>query len=172
MRGGQSSVLGAFREIHRRHAHRVAAQLTRLVGSGPEREDLSQQVFLDVYRALPSFRGDAAFTTFLYRLVSNVACDHLRARGRQRPPSISGADGIADPTASPERRTRDRQELSRLFALVGRLSPKKREALLLVTVDELSYEAAAARVGANAQAVKQRVLAARRELKAMLAASM
>ena len=171
MREGQSSLLGAFTEIDRRHARRVAAQLTRLVGAGAEREDLSQQVFLDVYRALPRFRGDAAFTTFLHRLVSNVACDHLRWRRRHRPPWVADAARIVDSSASPERRTRDREELSRLFAMVGRLSPKKREAFLLVVVDELSYDAAAARVGANAQAVKQRVLAARRELKAMLAAA-
>ncbi|HKA88186.1 MAG TPA: sigma-70 family RNA polymerase sigma factor [Haliangiales bacterium] len=157
----------AFRELHRRHAPRVRAQLTRLVGAGPERDDLAQQIFLDVHRAIPSFRGDAAFATFLHRIVANVARDHLRRR--REPPASSAAYDVVDPNPSPERRARDRQELARLFALVGRLSPRKRVAFLLVTVEGLSYRDVAARVGAHAPAVKQRVLAARRELGELLA---
>ena len=72
----------AFRELYRRHLAIVHARLTLMVGPGPERDDLIQQIFLDAYRALARFRGDARFGTFLHRIAINVACDHLERRRR------------------------------------------------------------------------------------------
>src|SRR5262245_19016883 len=74
----------AFREIYRRHLPLVQARLTLMIGPVPERDDLVQQIFLDAYRALPRFRGDARFATFLNRIAINVACDHLEGRRRSR----------------------------------------------------------------------------------------
>jgi len=155
-----------FRDIYRQNAGTVYAQLTRLVGAVPERDDLRQQVFLRLYRALPRFRGEATLATFLYRIVANVACDHRR-RARRASTSF---DELPDPTPSPEAQARWRQDLRRIFELLARLPPKKRVAFVLVTVEGLSYADAAARLGVNVPAAKQRVLAARRELVALLAA--
>jgi RNA polymerase sigma-70 factor (ECF subfamily) len=159
----------AFSDLYRRHIDWVHARLTRLIGPVPEREDLTQQVFVDVHRALPSFRGDAAFTTFLHRIVVNHACDHLERR-RRRPAPVDPAalDDLIAPGASPEVRARQRQELALAFELLGRIKPAKRVAFLLVAVEGLSLDEAAALVGAKTPAVKQRVLAARRELGALL----
>jgi RNA polymerase sigma-70 factor (ECF subfamily) len=169
--GARDGDVDMFTELYHRHANHVFARLTRLVGPVPEREDLLQHIFLDVHRALPQFRGDAAFTTFLYRIVVNVAYDHLD-RQRRRPTEPLDEAALATllaPNSSPEQRVQQQEELALLFGLLGRLKPKKRIAFMLVVVEEMSYEEAAAIVEAEAAAVKQRVLAARRELDALLA---
>jgi RNA polymerase sigma-70 factor (ECF subfamily) len=158
----------AFAELYRRHLDPVYARLTRVIGPTPERDDLVQQIFLDVYRALRRFRGDSSFATFLHRIVLNVAFEHLerRRRGRQRsaPFEAEQLETLIAPGSSPEERARQRQELRRLFGLLDRLSPKRRAAFVLVAVENLSFEEAAALLEASSGAVKQRVLEARREL--------
>jgi RNA polymerase sigma-70 factor (ECF subfamily) len=158
----------AFADLYRLHLDSVYARLTRLVGPTPELDDLVQHIFLDVYRALTRFRGEAAFTTFLHRIVLNVACDHLerrrRGRGRSEPLDDRQLETLMTPGASPEQRTRNREELRRLFGWLERLSVKRRTAFVLVAVEGLSLEEAAGLLNANVPAVKQRVAEARREL--------
>jgi len=157
-----------FAELYRRHVDSVYARLTRVVGPVPERDDLVQHIFLDVHRALPRFRGEAKFSTFLHRIVLNVACEHLerrrRQRGRTRDLESQQLDGVIAPEASPEARVRARQELAEVFRRLESLSPKRRIAFVLVAVEGLSLEEAAALAGCSPDAVKQRVLEARREL--------
>lgn len=158
----------AFSELYQRHLDAVFALLTRLIGPVPERDDLIQQIFLDVHRALLRFRGDAAFSTFLHRIVVNVACEHLeqrrRARGRREPLEDRQLDALVAPGASPEDRVHHRGQLARVFTLLEELSPKRRAAFVLVAIERLPLEEAAALLDINAAAVKQRVLEARREL--------
>src|SRR3569623_3615327 len=75
---------GAGQQIYERHATAVDRRLTHLVGADPEREDLMQEVFADLFRQLDSYRGTASLRTYLFRIVSNKACDHLRQRQRHR----------------------------------------------------------------------------------------
>jgi len=114
----------AFRELYRRHVPTVHARLTLMVGPGPEREDLIQQIFLDAYRALARFRGDARFGTFLHRIAINVACDHLQARrrsgARDAPLDEAQLDRLVAPGASPESRASQRQDLAQAFAHLRR----------------------------------------------------
>jgi RNA polymerase sigma-70 factor, ECF subfamily len=158
----------AFAELYQRHLDAVYARLTRVIGPVPERDDLVQQIFLDVYRALRRFRGDAAFSTFLHRIVLNVACEHLERRrrglGRSEPLEGRQLETLVARDASPEQRARQREELARLFALLEALSPKRRAAFVLVAIECLPLEEAAALLDANPAAIKQRVLEARREL--------
>jgi RNA polymerase sigma-70 factor (ECF subfamily) len=158
----------AFAELYRRHLDSVHARLTRVVGPVSERDDLVQQIFLDVHRALRRFRGEAAFSTFLHRIVLNVACEHLerrrRLRGRNEPLEARQLEALVAPGASPEQRVRQREELTRLFALLEKLSPKRRAAFVLVAVECLPVEEAAALLDARPGAIKQRVQDARREL--------
>jgi RNA polymerase sigma-70 factor, ECF subfamily len=164
--GARAGDAAMFRELYHRHVNGVFARLTRLVGPVAERDDLVQHIFLDVHRGLPGFRGEAAFATFLHRIVVNVACEHLgRVRRRRTEPlDPEEIEGLVAPGGSPETRAQKRQELAALFELLAHLKPKKRVAFVLVAVEGLDYEEAGALVGANGPAVKQRVLAARREL--------
>ena len=158
----------AFAELYRRHLDAVYARLTRVIGPTADRDDLVQQIFLDVYRALRRFRGDASFATFLHRIVLNVAFEHLerrrRTRQRSAPLEAEQLETLIAPGSSPEERARQRQELRRLFGLLDRLSTKRRAAFVLVAVENLTFEEAAALLEATPGAVKQRVLEARREL--------
>lgn len=164
-RGGDER---AFAALYHRHAEWVWRRMTTLLGPVAEREDLVQQVFLEVHRALPAFRGESAFSTFLYRIVAHVAYQHLR-RTRRRPPAFGdGAlDELVAPGLSPEAALRERQELEQTFALLARIKPKKRIALLLRTVEGLPLEEIAAVVGARLSAVAHRVRHAQRELAAL-----
>ncbi|MBX3161759.1 MAG: RNA polymerase sigma factor [Deltaproteobacteria bacterium] len=159
----------AFAALYARYADRVYARITHLVGPGPDREDVLQQVFLELHRALPRFRGEATVSTFLYRIAIHVIYDHLRKRTR-RPVDHDDAalDALIDGSPTPEERARRRQELAQIFAMLERIKPKKRIAFVLVAVEGLSLDEAAELVGTNAEAVKQRVLHARRELVALL----
>jgi len=163
----------AFRELYRRHVPTVHARLTLMVGPGPEREDLIQQIFLDAYRALARFRGDARFGTFLHRIAINVACDHLQARrrsgARDAPLDEAQLDRLVAPGASPESRASQRQDLAQAFAHLEAIRPKKRIAFVLVAVQGLSLDEAAELLDASAETVKQRVLHARKEITARIA---
>lgn len=76
----------AFTLLVLRYQHKVLGLIGRFVKDPHEAEDVSQEAFLKAYRALPNFRGDSAFYTWLYRIAVNTAKNHLVSRGR-RPPS-------------------------------------------------------------------------------------
>jgi len=163
----------AFREIYRRYLPIVHARLTLMIGPVAERDDLVQQIFLDAYRALPRFRGDARFATFLNRIAINVACDHLdgrrRSRSRYAPLEDADLDRLVAPGASPESRASQRQDLAQAFEHLEAIRAKKRIAFVLVAVQGLSLDEAAEFLDASADTVKQRVLHARREIAARIA---
>ena len=74
----------------------VFSTLLRLTGSREHVDDLAQEVFLRLYRALPSFRGEALMTTYLYRIVVNVAQDEWKRRRRDDRPLVSLSDEDSD----------------------------------------------------------------------------
>jgi RNA polymerase sigma-70 factor (ECF subfamily) len=161
----------AFTQLYQRHAPPVFAYLTRLLGPIDEREDLLQQTFFELHRALPTFRGEAALSTFVHRIATHVAYHYLRWR-RRRPAVPLVPEQVAmmvAPGTPPDEAVRARDDLRQLFELLDRLKPKKRLAFVLVAVEGLSLSEAALELGASEGAVKQRVLAARRDLVAMLA---
>jgi RNA polymerase sigma-70 factor (ECF subfamily) len=159
----------AFRALYERQHRCVATYVTKLVGAGPDRDDVVQEVFLQLHRALPGFRGDAGLSTFLRRITMNVVFDHLRRRGRsQRMAHDSDAlDAVPDASQDPERHASARQELQALLHDLGGLALEKGRALLLVAVAGWSLHDAAAQMGTSASRVKQRVRRARRELTRM-----
>lgn len=160
----------AFDDLYRRHVDLVWGRLGRLIGPDPEREDLVQQIFLEVFRSLPRFRGDASFRTFLYRVMLNLASDHLKRRGKRASHVIDVADldQLVDGAGSPELRAAERERLARTMTLLDRIKPKKRLAFVLRVVEGLSLEAIAELVEATPAAVAQRVRHAHLELCALM----
>ena len=156
----------AFDDLYRANIVAAYRLLTRIVGPVAEREDLIQRVFLEAFRALPRFRGDAAFATWLHRIVVNTAYRHLRkqrqVRWEEMPEELPGMD------ASPEAAARQQQELGRALGYLSALKPKKRIAYVLRVVEGMSLDEIGALVGANAPTVGQRVKYAQRELSAMV----
>src|SRR5947208_12990180 len=94
----RDDVPGAFEILVERYQHRLVGVLAHLVGRVEEAEDLTQEVFLRIYRARKGYRPRAKFSTWLFTIANNLALNHLRAKGRS-PASAAGGDGA---TASGE----------------------------------------------------------------------
>src|SRR6185295_15738057 len=135
---------GAFEQLHARHVDDVWRRLTHLIGPDPEREDLTQQIFMEVYDGLPRFRGDATFRTYLMRVVVNVAFDHLGRRRRrthqQAPTEADDIELMAAPDAPPDVLAERRQMVALTWSALDRVKPKKRIAFILRAVEEMSLE--------------------------------
>jgi RNA polymerase sigma-70 factor, ECF subfamily len=161
----------AFRSLYLRHHRHVLSSVTKLIGAGPDREDVTQEVFLQLHRALPRFRGDARLSTFLRRIVIYVALDHVRRRCRARRLDGDGdaLDTVVDTGNDPERRSSAREELAAALRHIDCMPPEPQRALLLVAIGGLSHADAASHLGASADVIKHRVLRARRELAAQRA---
>ena len=162
----------AFRALFLAHRGHVARLLTRLVPHH-EVEDVAQEVFLQVHRSLDAFRGEARFSTWLYRLTLNVARMHLR-RQKSRPKlALAGSDEagkLDQPTfETPQIEAERRERLLALGRLLARLSDKKREALILHDFQGISAEEVAKIVDVPVMTVRTRVFYARKELYAALA---
>ena len=159
-----------FTVLYREQVDGVWALLTRLLGPVADREDVLQQVFLQVHQALPRFRGEASVATFVRRIAVHVAVDHLRGRGRRMVPTDpTTMDDLIDPGATPAARASARQGLTALFTMLAEVDADKRVAFVLTAIEGLSMRDAAVLVGASPDAVKQRALAARRQIAARLA---
>jgi RNA polymerase sigma-70 factor (ECF subfamily) len=161
----------AFAEIYRAHAAAVYRRLSRILGPIAEREDLTQDVFLALHRALPRFRGDSKLVTLIHRIAINRACEHLRRQGR-RPATLVDHGFFEDqlsPAASPVARVAAREDLLQVFTCLARIKPKKRIAFLLRVVDGLSFEEIGELVDATPETVAKRVQHGQRELDALLA---
>jgi len=162
----------AFQTLFMAHRTQTSRLLSRLVPQN-EIEDVAQEVFLQVYRSLDAFRGDARFSTWLYRLTLNVARMHLR-RTKSRPKlALVGQDEsgqLEQPShQTPAMEAERHERLVALGRLLERLSEKKREALVLHDFQGLSAEEISALVEAPVMTVRTRVFYARRELYAALA---
>ena len=124
-RGGDR---GAFDELYRRHADLVWSRLGRLLGPDPEREDLLQQIFFEVFRDLWRFRGEAAFRTFLYRVVVNIACRSPEAPVAPPPAGVGGRSGRPDRRRAFPRGAGGRAPAPGAHAVAARYASSRRSA--------------------------------------------
>jgi RNA polymerase sigma factor (sigma-70 family) len=143
-----------FEQIVRDHQEMVFRTLLRLNGSREHIEDLAQEVFLRLYRALPAFRGEALLTTYLYRIVVNVAQDEWKRRRRvERPlvsissPVSSNEDGdidwedrLAHPGLDAEEQLSQKQFQQLVERQLQHLSDVERTVVVLYHQEERSYE--------------------------------
>src|SRR6478735_3559254 len=98
----RDDVQGAFEVLVTRYQHRLVGVLVHLVGRVEEAEDLTQEVFLRIYRARKGYRPRAKFSTWLFTIANNLALNHLRGKGRN--PSLAAAGGGGDGTGSEQLR--------------------------------------------------------------------
>lgn len=163
VREAQAGSRAAFDMLVLKYQRRVERLLARHVPVTDEVADLCQETFLAAYRALPAFRGDSAFYTWLYRIAVNAAARH---RARQRPiESLDDGTFEASSTpsdhATPESVLASRQLAGALDLAVGELVEEQRQALLLREVDGLSYEDIAELMGCPPGTVRSRIFRAR-----------
>ncbi len=175
-----ADVPGAFEQLVGLYQKRVFHVMTQLVGSSQEAEDLTQELFLKVFRARQSYRIDARVSTWLFAIAHNLAMNHLRTRIRSRvrpAPGIQGdtgdfAGGFATQVTSregtPSARMRKLELAEVVQQALGRLGEDQRMAILLNKFEEMSYAEIAAVMGRSESAVKSLLTRARENLKAQL----
>ena len=167
----------AFDALVRKYQHRIVGLIGRYVSDWSECQDVAQDVFMRAYRALPNFRGDAQFYTWLHRIAVNTAKNHLVAQNR-RPPTddIDAAEAeqfdvgmrLRD-TDTPEHELL-RQEIERtVMQAVDALPEDLKVAITLREVEGLSYDEIAQRMGCPIGTVRSRIFRARDAIDAQLA---
>ena len=166
VRGGD---LGALGVLFRRHRDTVRALCYRLTASAEAADDLAQETFLRIMRYRHTFRGDARFTTWMYRLARNVCLDHLRSAARA---ADAAARWRADEPGSGGETASDESELAPRLAMLeqamARLPAEQREALVLSRYHGLRYDEIARVLECSAGAARVRVHRALRTLRALV----
>ena len=158
----------SFAALLERHYVRVYRLAWRWAGSRTEAEDIAQDVCVKLASAIKTFRGEAAFSTWLYRIAFTTATDRLRARQRILPFAPSEMSALVDGAGgeTPE----DQVIGAELWIAVRALPDQQRDAVLLVYGCDLSHREAAAIMGCTEKTVSWHLHEARRRLKVKLEA--
>jgi RNA polymerase sigma-70 factor, ECF subfamily len=159
----------AFDILVRKYEHKLANVIGRYIRDPSEILDVSQDAFIKAYRALPNFRGDSAFYTWLYRIAINTAKNHLVAAGR-RPPrddieaqeaeQFESASGLKE-YATPERQALQGELAGTIQDAIDELPEELRVAIVLRELEGLSYEEIAAAMECPIGTVRSRIFRAR-----------
>lgn len=177
-RGGDST---AFDQLVTRYWDRIYAMVNQLLRNAQDAEEVTQDAFIRAHRGLVNFRGESAFSTWLYQIATNLARNrYWYWWRRKRDKSISfdapfGPDNestIADiiPTEqeTPEDATVTQEFVNRVSQCMDLLNEKHREILILRNVQNLSYEEIAEILGISVGTVKSRIARARESLRERL----
>jgi RNA polymerase sigma-70 factor, ECF subfamily len=144
---------GAFDLIVGRHSRAIYQVCYRFAGNHSDASDLTQEVFVRAWRALPRFKGDAALATWLHRIAVNVGLNHVSARKAPAEPLEAGE--YVDPGAERPDAPVWRAERARIVqAAIARLPKKQRATLVLRVYRELPHEEIAGILGSSVGAVK------------------
>lgn len=165
----------SFEGVVREHQAMVFRTLYRLTGSREHLDDLAQEVFLRLYRALPHFRGDSLVTTYLYRIAVNVAQNEWKRRKRKDRPLISISDETnawEDRLEHPERNAQQQMEEQefrlRVEEQLQELSSVERTVLVLYHQEERSYEQIAAALNMPIGTIRTHLHRGRKKLRERL----
>lgn len=160
----------AFEMLVIKYQRKLARLLGRLVRDQAEVEDVTQEAFIKAYRALPSFRGDSAFYTWLYRIGINTAKNYLVSSNRRAPTVTTydneEAEGFEDAdqlreTNTPENLLASKQIAETVNAAVMALPEELRAAITLREIEGLSYEEIAELMNCPIGTVRSRIFRAR-----------
>jgi RNA polymerase sigma-70 factor (ECF subfamily) len=165
----------AFDALVRRFRPRIYALALHLCGSASDADDIAQDAFVQAYKHMNAFEGRSAFFTWLYRITVNRALNVERKRGRQRAVFVDDVrvevalrvDAVGDPRRALELR----ETYAILLRALDSLSPALKSAVVLTTLQGLSYEEAAVVLNTSEGAIAVRMHEARKQLKKSLDAS-
>ncbi|MGE0557830.1 MAG: RNA polymerase sigma factor RpoE [Burkholderiales bacterium] len=160
----------AFDLLVSKYQRKLGRLLSRFIRDPSEVEDVTQEAFIKAYRALPGFRGESAFYTWLYRIGINTAKNHLVALGRRAPTStemdaeeaenLDSGDQLRD-LNTPENQLMSRQVGETVNQTLQELPEELRTALTLREIEGLSYEEIAAVMQCPVGTVRSRIFRAR-----------
>lgn len=155
--------VAAFDRLYRHTREDVARTLLHLAGRRADLEDLLQETYLRLLRAVHSFRGECAFRTFLYRVCANVAMSHLRWRWRRPEELMDVLPDAESPHRTPEEEASRRQAVQLVHAALETLTAKKRIVFVYHQLLGMKPEEIAETVGASVNTVRSRLHHARLE---------
>ncbi len=176
----QQGDLDAFEHLVRRYQHRVYNHVSRMIGAGEDAVDLTQDIFVKVYRSLNRFRGQASFQTWLYRVTANLCVDRHR-RNQRAPQVVRSLEApvetdtgeveveLPDWDDNPERLMMTRELQQQVKVAILQLSEKLRPVIVMHDLEGHSYEEIAAALEIPLGTVKSRLFNARAALKELLA---
>ncbi len=167
---------GAFDALVRRYQHKVVKLVLRYVRDPAEAEDIAQEAFIKAYRALPRFRGDSAFYTWLYRIAINTAKNVLAARSRnpvsydidQDAEDGPGLESQMKDMATPEALAMTDEIRSTVNQAIDQLPEDLRTAIVLRELEGLSYDEIAQAMSCPVGTVRSRIFRAREAIDARL----
>jgi RNA polymerase sigma-70 factor, ECF subfamily len=161
----QAGDKGAFGALAKKYRHRLMRVLARFFRDPAEVEDVTQDVLLKAYCALPQFRGDSAFFTWLYVIGFNTARNHLKAMGRRPPSSIELEHGepLRD-IATPEGLMLSNEIAQTLNDAIEELPGELRTALVLRELELMEYCHIARKMSCPTGTVRSRIFRAREAL--------
>ena len=176
VRRAQRGDADAFEQLLLEHQKNVYNLCYRMAGDPDDAMDLSQETFLRAWRCLDQYQFASAFSTWLYRLCSNICIDFLRKRRRHQtvPLTFEDADGeeqtyaVPDAQPLPEEQVELKLTHETLAAAMAQLLPEHRAVLQLRVVNEMSYEQIADVLDIQIGTVKSRLSRARNQLKKIL----
>jgi RNA polymerase sigma factor RpoE len=167
----------AFEILFAKYQRKLGRLLSRFIRDPAEVEDVAQEAFIKAFRALPSFRGDSAFYTWLYRIGINTAKNYLVALGRRAPTStdfdadeaesFEDADQLRD-INTPESLLQSKQIGETVNAAMEALPEELRTAIVLRELEGMSYEEIAAAMNCPIGTVRSRIFRAREAVAARL----
>ncbi|MCC7486876.1 MAG: RNA polymerase sigma factor RpoE [Burkholderiales bacterium] len=167
----------AFELLVSKYQRKLARLLSRFIRDATEVEDVTQEAFIKAYRALPTFRGDSAFYTWLYRIGINTAKNYLVSMGRRAPTSTEvaseDAEGYEDGEQlrdlnTPENELMSRQVADTVNQTLETLPQELRSAITLREIEGLSYEDIASIMNCPIGTVRSRIFRAREAIAAKL----
>lgn len=166
----------AFDLLVRKYQHKLVQLIGRYVSNPADATDIAQEAFIKAYRALPSFRGDSAFYTWLYRIAINTAKNHLLAQSR-RPPGedidagdaeqFAGDSGLKE-YATPERMLLRDEIQATINTAIEALPEDLKTAIILRELEGLSYEDIARAMDCPIGTVRSRIFRAREAIEKRL----
>jgi RNA polymerase sigma-70 factor (ECF subfamily) len=157
----------AFDLLVERHQRAVYSLCYRYLGNHEDANDVAQEVFLKAWRAIGRFRGDSAFSTWLFRIGVN-AC--LNFRAARRPPGDEPDESLADASPSAAETLVERERRREVRDAIGRLPEKQRATLILKVYHDLSHEEVAKVLGSTVGTVKANLFHAVANLRKLLGA--
>ena len=167
----------AFDLLVSKYQRKLARLLSRFIRDSTEVEDVTQEAFIKAYRALPTFRGDSAFYTWLYRIGINTAKNYLVAMGRRAPTTTNidseEAEGFEDGDQlrdlnTPEDELASKQVAETVNQTLGELPEELKTAITLREIEGLSYEDIANIMNCPIGTVRSRIFRAREAIAAKL----
>jgi len=160
----------AFQELYDRFSPMVYNLCLRLSGDPVRAQDLSQEVFLRVFKGLPRYRGGSSLKTWIYRIALNHCRGRLGRRTLETEDWSAGQwdQGPADPARGPEETLLARDRGMRVTAALLALPVRFREAVVLRDMDGLTYEEIAAVLGVRIGTVRSRIARGRERLRVLL----